>query len=371
MDEDTESVKVMELKALVMLLLLGSGPAQSSLIRKFKYKSSAKTWSEAREYCRSKPGGDLATFVSDAELSYVDLTRFEAWFGLKKVDSAWQWRGGALMNHDGINVTNWFQPGEPNERDDCARVIYSQPKVLGQRCNHKYFIFCEEVVSSTFHLIPEGKTWEEGLESCRNGGQNYMVFPDEDDLSFDDSPINEKRDFPVWTGLHEEGGTWRWSDRTHSPYRNWAAGSHPSAPDPGMCVAISSQTKFMSVHDCSKAFPYLCYTTNLVLVPERLSWERALEHCWTIGSSGLFTFSSQEAIEEVQTLVLTTSANTKVWVGLRFLAGSWFWSDGSPLSWSSLSACPEFHCGALDLDSGSIQPRDCSEELSPICSYQL
>ncbi|KAK7912623.1 hypothetical protein WMY93_012834 [Mugilogobius chulae] len=66
------------------------------------------------------------------------------------------------------------------------------------------------------------------------------------------------------------------------------------------------------------------------------------------------------------------ASTSKVWVGLRFLGGSWFWSDGGAVS-LSLPECPQsgLHCGALVVDrsSGSdlIEPSDCSQSLSVLC----
>ncbi|KAK7912609.1 hypothetical protein WMY93_012820 [Mugilogobius chulae] len=117
----------------------------------------------------------------------------------------------------------------------------------------------------------------------------------------------------------------------------------PPAPvsNSDSCVVVSSQTKTMSLQSCSEAFPFLCYKHNLVLVQEELSWEQALEACGNISPSGSFKLLSKPDNHMNITNVLRFSSTSKVWVGLRFLGGSWFWSDGGAVSVSlSLPGCP-------------------------------
>ncbi|KAK7912614.1 hypothetical protein WMY93_012825 [Mugilogobius chulae] len=127
----------------------------------------------------------------------------------------------------------------------------------------------------------------------------------------------------------------------------------------------------MLVQSCSEAFPFLCYKHNLVLVQKKLSWEQALEACGNISPKHRLLSLEPSDLNNVLNHVQQASTS-KVWVGLRFLGGSWFWSDGGAVS-LSLPECPQsgLHCGALVVDrsSGSdlIEPSDCSQSLSVLC----
>lgn len=77
------------------------------------------------------------------------------------------------------------------------------------------------------------------------------------------------------------GGAWKWSYDS-SEYRNWASQESSATGD---CVAISSRNKKMSAQNCEARFPFVCLSTNLVLVREEKTWEEALRHCRALGSS--------------------------------------------------------------------------------------
>ncbi|KAK7912385.1 hypothetical protein WMY93_012596 [Mugilogobius chulae] len=179
---------------------------------------------------------------------------------------------------------------------------------------------------------------------------------------------------PVWIGLHSDGEAWKWSNGASSDYRKWAGGEsvqtqvRSSARTPvWSSLAVSIWT--MSVENCSEAFPFLC-SANEVVQLEKMSWEQALKACRNISSKHrLLSGTASElgyVFNEIQ-------QNIKVWVGLRFLGGSWFWSDGGAVS-LSLPECPQsgLHCGAVVLRTfGSgvvpVEPSDCSEKMDVLC----
>ncbi|KAK7916410.1 hypothetical protein WMY93_012171 [Mugilogobius chulae] len=272
-----------------------------------------------------------------------------------------------------------FTDGEPNLVDDCALTMYNSDKVAGDMCNRRHFIFCHylENQERKYTFYPNSKSWDEAFQMCIDNDQHLAVVSD-----WKNFPKSEKRDFPVWTGLYHDGVSWKWSDGEHSNYWKsspaFGSGSNPVA---GLCGAVWSQSKTMSVHDCSEVFPYLCYanyTHNLVLVKEKLTWEEALEECKVVSSSQPHQLLSVEQSELLFANSKAIDAHTdKVWLGLYFLGGSWFWSNGQNVSLPDLPLCPKSNlgCGALRLDrtsDGSVpQPTveltDCSERLSLLC----
>ncbi|CAG5848892.1 unnamed protein product, partial [Menidia menidia] len=150
--------------------------------------------------------------------------------------------------------------------------------VYGEDCEHHLFFICRGFGPLDYRLVPESRTWNEAQRFCRGQQAGLATFPGgilgtmvEVDL--------ETLDFPVWTGLHRDGGGWRWSGGL-SAYRRWRGGE-PGAG--GGCASISSGGKQMEARDCGARLPFVCVAENVVLVRENRSWEGALEHCRGLG----------------------------------------------------------------------------------------
>ncbi|KAK7912618.1 hypothetical protein WMY93_012829 [Mugilogobius chulae] len=341
----------MDLKLLVLLLWTCSGLGHSSVLKRlYWYEFTPRTFQEADKFCRSEHNGSLATVVTDSDISVMDLKKFQAWIGLMKRGTGWS---------------------EPQDGNDCGGVEYQSIEAFGFDCDAKNFIFCEGGVH-TQPIYQRDKTWSEGNRSVR-ARMEILGLLNTDQLGSWSSILSEERDHPVWIGLYHDGEAWKWSNGASSDYRNWTGGSEPPSGSDS-CVVVSSQTKTMSVQSCSEAFPFLCYRDNLVLLEEKMSWEQALEACGNISPKHrLYSGTEYNATElESNAGRFQKTSTSKVWVGLRFLGGSWFWSDGGAVS-LSLPECPQsgLHCGALVVDrsSGSdlIEPSDCSQSLSVLC----
>ncbi|KAK9542222.1 hypothetical protein VZT92_000101 [Zoarces viviparus] len=294
------------------------------------------------------------------------------WYYWKKSKLRWKW---AWTNGD-IEWNRWAD-NEPDDSNDCAAVAYSQgPDFNWNRryytadCEERAFFFCEKSGSGgdEFMFLPESKTWAEARQYCQSQSADLASLQRSGDV---DSAVVEQ-DFPVWTGLHRKGGTWKWSSGL-SEYRNWA----PQEPsNRGNCVSISSRNKTMSMQNCNHRFPVVCFRTNLVLVKENKTWEEALEHCRALGSSaqnGLRyeLVSVQPGPDHEYVTTKVKEADTEeVWAGLRFLAGNWLWMNGATLSFPDLPLCPPVrqHCGALSKNAtDGLLLADCSEERNFLC----
>ncbi|KAK7916412.1 hypothetical protein WMY93_012173 [Mugilogobius chulae] len=249
---------------------------------------------------------------------------------------------------------------------------YKNDKVAGEMCDRRHFFFCHywENSKRKYNFYPYSYSWAEAFEFCKNDSQYLAIFGDWDHL-----PSEDKEDFPVWTGLYHDGVSWKWSDGTYSNI--WK--SHPDFESSsnnvsGLCGAVWSQSKTMTVHNCSETLPYLCYFSvsvdNVVLVKEKLTWEEAVEGCKAVSSSQLNQLLSVELSDLSLANSKALDAETdKVWLGLRFLGGSWFWSNGETVTLPGLPSCPDpkLACGALLVDKSAtglepkliVEPTDC------------
>ncbi|KAA0716146.1 hypothetical protein E1301_Tti015856 [Triplophysa tibetana] len=112
--------------------------------------------------------------------------------------------------------------------------------------------------------------------------------------------------------------------------------------------------------------------SQIVVVHQSESWEGALDYC-RHHHDDLASLSSNRSMTDALSKI--TGAQTQyVWIGLRFLAGRWFWISGDDLIfkvWSSHEQlqCPAQNqrCAALDKNTKTWTPRDCEEKLNFLC----
>ncbi|KAK7916413.1 hypothetical protein WMY93_012174 [Mugilogobius chulae] len=363
------------MKLLLLLLLCGTGLC-SVIWRNTWNEYDPKTWREAQADCKFK-SADLLTIVSQSDIEKAYMDSYYAWIGLRLDGQEWVWDDGTTLYDAGSGS---FGEHEPDNGENCALAKYSRDKARGDDCEKRHFYFChyqDENNERKYKFYYETKSWADAFQFCRDTDNQYLAVFN----NWDDFPKNEKRDFPVWTGLYHDGESWKWSDGEYSDFWKWGPGfesgsdnasglcgvvwsQNASAPcgdvwsqnASGLCGAVWSQNKTMFVHNCSDVFPYLCYSHNLVLVKENMTWEEALEECKVVNSSQRHQLLSVEQSELLFANSKAIDAQTdKVWLGLRFLAGSWFWSNGETVSLPGLPSCPEskLGCGALRLDRTS------------------
>lgn len=334
-------------------------------MKKLWYEPKPRTWEEAQSFCKSK-NGDLAIIESSEDMSdldALDMNSFHAWVGLKKFTSGWLWQSGK----EDSPIRDVFAEGQPVIGQECGKIIRKHEKAYTDNCEDKHFSFCEKPIN-TFHFVAETKTWAEALEHCLQKTWWFADFILSTNFGWS-SAVKDPQHFSVWIGLHHDGAVWRWRNGTASHQQRWTSvGSRA-----GFCLAVTSHYNNPHAYNCSTAFPFICHRQNLVLVPEPLSWEDGLEVCTNISplNNRNFNLASLEESDLQSVLTYTTEATTdKVWLGLRFLAGIWVWSDGAPLTLPSFqSLCPGDgrHCGALVLSTGSIEAVNCNEKLNLLC----
>ncbi|CAL9702529.1 unnamed protein product [Knipowitschia caucasica] len=337
MDPNCPAMKI------IFLLWLGSGPAQSIVFHQYLwYKPFPRTWMDAQESCKRE---DQQLAVMSDEVNQMNLKHFYAWIGLRKNGSNWYWDSG----HDVLqDIQDNFDP--PNGGQPCGQAFYETPTPSDDDCTNRHFFFCRETLPYgvwSYIFVPQTKTWEEAKAYCVE--QNYrFITIRHNDLHWVYSPFYVQRNFPVWIGQYHHGS--------------------------GDCGLVWSKDKVLSHQNCSEAFPSLCAKSNVLLVQELLTWEQSFHRCRSHNNSfnSLLSGNTQE-LKSFQNAA-SNATTEKVWLGLRFIGGSWFWSDGADLTLPDLPSCPEpnRHCGALQLNRNSnsepvIVLSDCSEMLNTFC----
>ncbi|XP_029945729.1 C-type mannose receptor 2-like [Salarias fasciatus] len=355
----------------LLCLLLSSSTVSglgSVVSKSYPHIRNPKTWHAAQEYCRSKHT-DLAILYQRSDGERMSLHKYYAWIGLSKLKTPTEW---TLATSPPTSLIEWAS-NEPDSGDSCALISHSSNKVYGTNCEGQNFFHCyKNEPDSRTTFVPLAMTWQEAQKHCENNrGELISQFPIVTNYL-------KSEDFPVWIGLHREGGTWKWSSGS-SAYRSWSSppsDNHHYNDVDDDCVSISSLNKKMAAKKCTDQFPFVCVSDNLLLVKEKKSWEEAVEHCRAYtsptNSQHRYDLASVQPGDD-QNYIMTTvmKADTQeVWVGLRFLAGRWLWVTGADMLYADLPECPleGNRCGALTKTSTtSVKTRDCTEKKNFLC----
>ncbi|TRY88853.1 hypothetical protein DNTS_016936 [Danionella cerebrum] len=218
------------------------------------------------------------------------------------------------------------------------------------------------------------KTWSDAKAFCQQNYQDLSSFRDE----------NEKQQFledaasqtsNAWVGLKKDT-YWKWSEGSKESNPSWDTAMHQPDNSGGNCAFLYDNTKKLHDGDCTSALAFFCMRTLEVIVEQQSkTWEDAERSCRE-NSGDLASLNSwikityfAETIGQAQT--------PYVWVGLRFLAGKWFWVSGEKLSsWASSvtsSECPvgPHRCVAVNKITKFLTVRHCEEQLSFLCSKRF
>ncbi|KAM9361331.1 dromaiocalcin-1-like [Symphorus nematophorus] len=103
-----------------------------------------------------------------------------------------------------------------------------------------------------------------------------------------------------------------------------------------------------------------------------MTWEETMEQCRQ-QHTDLISLPSKTAL--VKTQQATWEAQTDhLWIGLRYLAGSWLWVNGDTMKYQAwrqgeTPQCPAStrHCGALSLQGKHWDNWDCADKLNFVC----
>ncbi|XP_038144323.1 macrophage mannose receptor 1-like [Cyprinodon tularosa] len=239
----------------------------------------------------------------------------------------------------------------------------------------------EAKIPKTITIPSQTLTWHLARKYCQD---NYIDMVTWDTVDMDlltDWLVSQSHE-RVWIGLHEDPehpSIWRMIDvRTGngltgddvSNSTNWA-----SPPQSGAsCGSYSTTDRKWHSTVCSERLKWMCYDDKLVLVKENKMWEDAMNHCKGMSSESnkcdLVSMSGSSDFNYVRNRIYGATSD-QVWIGLRFLGGEWWWSDGEMLEQeATLPGCPSKwkHCGTVsNHNKENWITRDCSEKRNFMC----
>ncbi|KAA0716145.1 hypothetical protein E1301_Tti015855 [Triplophysa tibetana] len=219
------------------------------------------------------------------------------------------------------------------------------------------------------YYINETKTWYEAYQYCRTNYHDLSTFINEiQEQKFSKQAVNQTSD--AWIGLFKYfSSQWLWITGENQTGISWDAGQ----PNNENCAIFSKVSKKLRDEGCYFTYSFFCMiVSQIVLVDQSESWEGALDYC-RHHHDDLASLSSSRRMTDALSKI-TGDQTQYVWIGLRFLAGRWFWISGDDLIfkvWSSDGQlqCPAQNqrCAALDKNTKTWTPRDCEEKLNFLC----
>ncbi|KAK2833958.1 hypothetical protein Q5P01_017847 [Channa striata] len=301
----------------------------------FVLVNQSMTWSAAQQYCRLHHT-DLASVRNQAENSQIKtmLQSDYTWIGLYR--NSWKWSDGSPLS-----VSNW-NPGAPTTTSSNVCVVSYFGKWVNLACTSTCYSACflglcflPACYPRFYVLVREQYSWTVAQQYCRSHFDDLAVAQNAEQLTALNKVIGSQQ--VVWTGLHADIESWRWSleNQTYygageNAYRKWAAGSPKVTGYFLVCVAMLGTGQWTD-QLCVNTYPFICYndpSSSFIFVNQNLTWMDAQQYC-RANYTDLASVRNQTENDQIKTMI----QNQYTWIGLY--RNSWQWSDGSPLSISN------------------------------------
>ena len=228
-------------------------------------------------------------------------------------------------------------------------------------------------LQSDYFLVTEPASWKDAQQYCRNHHTDLAFIRTKEEANHVSALGKGDK---VWIGIHrdtKDHTLWYWSGRRISTFTFWKPGEPNDYGGKEDCGGAGAGGPWYDL-PCNVKINFVCYqeTPKMVLVKENKTWEEALEYCRDRYKDlpSLLSEAEQSSAKKT-TLEAKTS---KVWTGLRFLAGQWLWVNGDKMEYQDWPAgempfCPAryLHCGTLDKEEEPWGTRDCKEKLNFLC----
>ncbi|XP_034035679.1 lymphocyte antigen 75-like [Thalassophryne amazonica] len=174
----------------------------------------------------------------------------------------------------------------------------------------------------------------------------------------------------IWIGLRRSPNNrdvWLWPGGEKVSRFFWERGELQNRSDEDF--GLIHGDKWYDSHD--EPHPFFCY--SVIVVRETKQWEAALEYCRE-HHGDLASVASETEMLLIKKELLNSGITGPVWIGLRFLSGTWLWVDGQPYlhkAWEDdmEPSCPPYnkHCGALQTHTDVYKAHNCEDQLPFIC----
>ncbi|XP_053738033.1 macrophage mannose receptor 1-like [Synchiropus splendidus] len=311
------------------------------------------SWSDARHYCQEYHFDLLHlrywdSFMSTRWSLHSDTSKY--WIGLRRdpdQDTAWRWinlrTGVGLTGEDFSHSSKW---ATNEQTSHCAVVDNRQFSSLP--CSTSLTFYCSKNTGEpTFN--DSRLSWHEARQYCQQRSLDLATY----------NPQHMYK-VPGWIGLYRVGGDhWNWS-QGHSEDINWNK-NEPLVKD---CASYDPTKKKSYSRQCSEKLPFFCVDDGLLLVKKRMTWEEALDYCENLTMPcmdeqepcmyryKLLSLTSEADFDVVRHRI-QTAGTSEVFVGLRFLAGTWWWMNGDAADSENLPECPTkgWDCGIISKNS--------------------
>ncbi|XP_043099451.1 putative C-type lectin domain family 20 member A [Puntigrus tetrazona] len=216
------------------------------------------------------------------------------------------------------------------------------------------------------------RKWPEAQKYCQDNYDDLSIVRN-DELQQLSANLPIFWDF-VWIGLSRDPQNpknWKWTGGENATDVYWDRYEPSSFNE--KCGAIKMYTA--KVHDlnCDSDKTFYCMKlSKLIVVQQESTWEEALLYCRQ-NYKDLAVLSSEQSMVEAKDQS-TTALTDDVWIGLRFIAGHWLWSNGETFEykvWSSDGElqCPDMNqrCAVLNRNSMVWKPMDCEKKINFFC----
>ncbi|KAK2913483.1 hypothetical protein Q8A67_001882 [Cirrhinus molitorella] len=246
--------------------------------------------------------------------------------------------------------------------------------------SHTFFTESFEVLDLI--LMTQERTWEEALEYCRQNNNDLAILNSNEAMTEAKDTSAAALTDDVWIGLRFIAGRWVWVNGEEFQYNGWSSSGELQCPAMNQRCAVLNRMVWKPMDFFSgldfREIPKAHFCGNgaevfeLILVQKENTWIEALEHCRQnhVDLAGL---TSDLMMREAKNKSAPAHADD-VWIGLRFIAGHWFWVDRSNVEYNGWwlegePQCPpvDQRCGVFDKNKTVWKPDNCERRLNFLC----